>query len=777
MLTQKQKGLLFLILAVAAALRFIGLVPNVLHADEGYIQDIAWDLVRNLINKGDFNPHSFKYGSLMFYLQALSAFPILAITYLLEVANTVISSTFTSQILDFSSFHNEAVRKYVALLVFFGRAQTAIFGVASIYVLYLIGKKLFNFQIGLLSALFLTVSPLHVRDSHYITTDVLSLFAILVAHLCLLYLIDTRKMKWFVLSGLFLGISSTIRYYPVALLVYPFALLFSFSKKKTWFLKTLASFLFIIIGVFLGMPYFFLDPNGPQLFIKDLEKYILPWYSTTLSNFVFSAVASILSSGNTSISNITPLYSLPSSFRPIHASWIFFNGLGPLATIAGLAGIVSTFFTSLRKFTLLIIIPLFTFVYISAYIPSTYERLSIPILPFLAIFAAVFIYHTRLFAKKLWGEKKAQTVFIMVVVLIVLHPLLKSFSANLACSQKSTQNQSHDWVGKNISEQARIGYVTMVSVPPFNFLDWFALEPNQKISLEEATEQGLDHAFINAGRLDYVTYPYFNDFFIPPAKLYENSYYPLVLAEYQSRANLLGKVQKPWMCDSSRIYYYKLPKIIEEGSNEITNVNFNDQKDLESWHIKNYDHTGNATISFNTKNGRAKMGSLEYTQTPYRYTPPRIAYDNIPVKEGEVYTFSAWAKANVNADQTPPTVIARTDFYKTMSSDINGIFRKMAYSFSEKLLLIQEGPTPLFFEKKRQLNSQYTNVDLPGRVVALSPRITLSGENWTRISVTSQAPKDVNFAVMSIQSVSTNGSILYLDDMDILKDKNISIQN
>lgn len=726
--------LLILILVLATLLRFIGLMPNIAHSDEGYVQDISWGLINNIVTHGDFNPHSFKYGTWEYYLQAAVAAPVLGIAYFGEVANTKISSSFASKSLDFNSFFNEAVRKYERILVAFGRGETAFFGVASVFVLYLIGKKLFGEKIGLLSALIFAIAPLHVRDSHYITTDVLFVFFTLLAFLFSVDMIQKKRFRDFILAGFFAGFSLTIRYFPLALLAYPIAILFSFENKKVWFLKVLISVVFIAVGVFIGLPYLFLDPHGPTLLMQDLTKYALPWYSTSISTYAISIVTYLISHGKQAMPEISMLYPRPDSFRFVHIGWILFNAFGLLPTLATLVGVVLMLFKSFKKSLLLLIIPLFNFIYISAFIPATYERLNIPMLPFMAVFAAFFVDMIQ--------EKKGKLIFLTVLVLIILQPLFKSSAASIACSKKTVQYQSVDWMAAHILPSAKIGYVTMVSSPPTNYAKWFALEPGRDTSLEEALKNNLDHSFVNGARLDYISYPFFNKFIVPPAKLYENYYYSLVLSEYDSRAQLLGKLDKPWMCDIQRIYYYKLPEKFKERTKLV-------KGDINNWQIKNVDTTGQATIDLSRK---------KYQQSSYQLVPPRISSENIPITKGKTYTFSVRLRTEKDTDKLKlPLVIARLDYYSNSKSG------KLKNDLNNLVLLIKEGPTPMYFEKKRMQNKDvYFDTDYPGKIVALSPATKVSSI-WQKVSVTAAVPDGVDFAVLSIQPISTEPATIYID--------------
>src|SRR5512135_2436316 len=54
-----------------------------------------------------------------------------------------------------------------------GRLTTALLGVLNVLIIYIVGKKASNPVVALLSALFLSVAFLHVRDSHFAVPDVM----------------------------------------------------------------------------------------------------------------------------------------------------------------------------------------------------------------------------------------------------------------------------------------------------------------------------------------------------------------------------------------------------------------------------------------------------------------------------------------------------------------------------------------------------------------------------------------------------------------------------
>lgn len=736
------KPLIFILL-VASGLRFIGLLPNISHPDEGYVQIISSNLLENIITHADFNPQSFKYGSFIYFAQALFYAPVFLVSYFLQNINVIFSSGFTAKALSFDIFFDEAYRKLGEYLTFAGRFQVAILGVGTVYLTYLIANRLFNKRTALWAAFFIAVSPLHVRDSHYITTDVPFVFFLLIAFLFTIRAFQSKTVKDYLLAGIFIGFSTTVRYFPVGFLLLPLLTFFTFQKTASYFKKVAITVFASIIGVIAGMPFLIFDPNATKQLTSDFEKYILPWYQTSLSNYFFSFLKGDIQD---------PSLLIPQFFKAFHASYIFFLGLTPLVAVISIIGLYLVLKNSFRKFVFLSVIPAFVFIYISFYIPSTYERLNIPILPFLAIFAGVTINHIL---------TKSTNTKVFLVAVIAIIPLIKSTSATIACSQPKVQIQSKDWVDRNIPESAKIGYLTMVSVPPRNYAAWYALEPNVKLSLEEADGEGLDHSFINAGRLDYVTYPFFNNFFVPPYKLYENSYESLILAEYQSASQQLQKIDKPWMCDFSRIYYFKLPEEVIGTVEKSREYLFGKQEEIQQWHIQNVDDTGTAILKYSDESKISNSGSLEYQQTSYSYTPPRIVSEKISVSNSKNFKFDVSARTTEELSQKVK-LITRIDFYDDKSPSI---FSRI----KNNLLLFSEGSTPVFFEKKRESLTVQNDTLLPGRVLRLSPATVLTNQ-WQQISVDAQVPPDIEYVVFSIQPVSTDKSDIYFDNISISSD-------
>ena len=131
-----------IILLFAAGLRVAGIdagLPLIFNGDEVYVVEHAL-----AITPTDLNPHAFFYGSLPFYLLKLVM---------------VVASVFNGSAPGLSDYY------------LLSRLTSAAFGTATVFLVFVFGKRIANTGIGLLSAAIFAFSPLAVQLSHYATVD------------------------------------------------------------------------------------------------------------------------------------------------------------------------------------------------------------------------------------------------------------------------------------------------------------------------------------------------------------------------------------------------------------------------------------------------------------------------------------------------------------------------------------------------------------------------------------------------------------------------------
>ena len=713
--------ILTLIIILASIVRFVGLIPNIAHPDELYIIKASRNLVYNIIQYGNFDPHAYKYGSVIFYLQSLVYLPIiLAGSILLKVGFADPPPKTGAPLIDFIE---EVISTFPRLVYLEGRAITALFGVGSVILVYFIAKKLFNKWVGLGSALFLAVSPFHVRDSHYITTDIPFLFFLLLALLFTIKLIEKSTWKWYLLTGLVIGLSSTIRYFPLALLPYPLALILS-KNEKSKPIKSLLSLLMIPIGVSIGIPFAVFSESSRNQLLFDTQTQ-MQWYGTGITAFVLSAAQSLVSFGKKPLPDTALL--LPVKFTKFYLHLLFFKALNPLLILMSLLGLATGLIKHTKKTLFLMLIPTASFIYTTFYISAVYERLILPLLPFAAILTSLFIYQFHTFLKNLKIRKKY--LLTGAALILAAAPQIKSsLSASISCTTESAEMSMQETLKKKVPKTANIAQVSPVTIPASQKTRVKKeVRPDTEFSIEELQKLNIDHLFINTSIFTRFLYPFKNNFFIPPRELYENAYIPLVLREYESRATLIDMAERYPLCDGERFIYYKLPPVYSESGEPIYKEDFQENISKQ-WELEDFNQNSKSTITHNANDGHTGKGALEYKWLGVYYRGQRLVLkENFTVFPDQVYTLKAWVKSDSKIDPSQRDAFFRLDF----------------------------------FENKEEI-SLY-----PSRNIALTNRIV--GEpKWQQVSVTVKTPIKAKYAQLSFDTLGTReNGVFLLDDIQL----------
>ena len=191
-------GWLAVILAVGFCLRLLGIdfgLPNTnCRPDEGVLVKKALAAAG-----GDLNPGFFHYPSFHIYTLAGLFGACYAAGWIAGIFST--PQDFLLQ------YFIDPSGLYLA-----GRLLGALLGTASVYLAFLAGRQAAGVRAGLMSAAFLSVCFLHVRDSHYLTVDVPAAFYLLLAAVLLLRFLRTGGAGWLAASALFSGIAVSTKY-------------------------------------------------------------------------------------------------------------------------------------------------------------------------------------------------------------------------------------------------------------------------------------------------------------------------------------------------------------------------------------------------------------------------------------------------------------------------------------------------------------------------------------------------------------------------------------
>lgn len=194
-------GLLFVLAYVLRKTGVDGGLPYCWHPDEPKLINKGLEMLQN----GDWNPHWFHYPSLPIYIQAVGA----ALGYLDHVGSADfipladIPTGTAENLVHTVGDPNMWAR---------GRKITALMGSAAVGVTYLAGRRLFGPLAGILAALFLALSPLHITHSAYITVDVPTSLGAAAVLLASAWIYTEGQVKHYLWGAACLGLMIGFKY-------------------------------------------------------------------------------------------------------------------------------------------------------------------------------------------------------------------------------------------------------------------------------------------------------------------------------------------------------------------------------------------------------------------------------------------------------------------------------------------------------------------------------------------------------------------------------------
>lgn len=163
------------------------------------------------------------------------------------------------------------------------RLPSVIFGVLTIYLTYLIGKKLVSRELGLLSALLLSINPLHIYYSQEARMYALAALAVAVNIVLLIRIVKREKVNliFLVLSNFSVLSSDYIAYF-----IFPAQLIFLlFLKKKEIFRKWISALIAALVLDILWLPVFL-----AQLDTGRVASANLPTWKFVVGGFDFKTI-------------------------------------------------------------------------------------------------------------------------------------------------------------------------------------------------------------------------------------------------------------------------------------------------------------------------------------------------------------------------------------------------------------------------------------------------------------------------------------------------------
>ena len=366
---------------------------------------------------GDLNPHFFAYPTLYMYVLTVVLGAVFVVGKLLGVYHS-------SQDFAIAYFVDPSV-VYLA-----ARTATALVGAATVALTYVAGRRFFGQAVGLLGALFLSVSVLHATHSHVALTDVPHTFFVVAALLPLHKVLTRGERRDYVLTGLLIGLGIATKYLAglqIAGLLLAHVLRHRAARTNPW--KDLSGPILGVAatgaGFFVGSPYCLLD------------------YRQFLADMKVQAALSQEGDG---------------------WSWGYFLvrvlpcDLGlPLTVLAGV-GLVLALRARRPAYQLFLLFPIVYFLFVMRY-PKAFARYMIPEDPFLGVLAGYALTELAGWTRRLPEtlQKGALALIAGLTALAVAIPLAANLRwSRLIGHETDPRTQARLWVERTIPADSRV---------------------------------------------------------------------------------------------------------------------------------------------------------------------------------------------------------------------------------------------------------------------------------------------------------------------------------
>lgn len=328
--------------------------------------------------------------------------------------------------------------------LYLGRLTVALIGAANIPLLYLIGKRLWDRRIGLLAAAFLAFNGYHVANCHWMKNDIIATFLLTAAFLFSIRIYSRGRISDYIFAALFSAAAINAKSYTVPILASClFAHLGTLPRLtiRTLFLRLIDKKFIIFVLVFLVIfaatyPLFYLDFN---YIVSNFQKMV----DKTETDAMFGGLGS---------------KARPRTFLEIRwdnvcnfarFSWEMEAGIGGYVLLLGLGGIITAFWTRKKRLLLLVSFPV-TYLIAAVLVASPGVRYQdiIPLIPFFALLAAVFI---RLLFRAVFKKQWLVTGAVLALGMILLIPYLRMvIRMDYGYWERSVRYFATRWVARNI---------------------------------------------------------------------------------------------------------------------------------------------------------------------------------------------------------------------------------------------------------------------------------------------------------------------------------------
>jgi 4-amino-4-deoxy-L-arabinose transferase-like glycosyltransferase len=393
-----------LALLVAALLRFWALSQGIayqLGPDEPEVMERAVRMMKT----GDLNPHFFDYPSLYMYVEAA----VSVVRFMVGAMQGKWAALAHAPTDDF---------------YLWARAMTALLGTATVWVVYRAGLR-WGPQTALLAAVLIAVMPLHVRESHYVLTDVPTTFVVMVTFLLSLRAHERETMRAFALAGAAAGLAGALKYNGILSVAMPLIACALTPRLRGSRLVAAMVIVAAMVAAFLAAaPYTFLDlPNFLNQFARLSSEYRSP-----------SAISE-------------PLWLVYLKHLRIALQWP-----GSLMVVAGFAVCVWKIARDQDRlrWVLALFFPLLYFRFISQQ-NILYARYLLPIVPFLSLLGAAAVVALVVGMRRVGVQIRLRhVVTILLTVVAIAPPAYTAINYDADAAKTWTQGLAYEWIRREL---------------------------------------------------------------------------------------------------------------------------------------------------------------------------------------------------------------------------------------------------------------------------------------------------------------------------------------
>ncbi|AOW11770.1 hypothetical protein LPB72_20010 [Hydrogenophaga crassostreae] len=330
-------------------------------------------------------------------------------------------------------FHTMREFRYYVLndpttLYALARSLFVAIGTCTAWFLYSLTKTVHGRGAALLAGAILAVMPIHVEYSQIVRTDILAtMLAVLAAHQAI-SLMDDHSIKRYIASGALIGAAVATKYPAVLIgtfILTAHILIYSLEWRALWRLGVTGAT--ALLALFICSPYLFIDHAAVK---RDISAEAAGGHLSATGEGFFSNFAWYL-------------------LKPLEDT---FGWWGMGLALIGAATLIRHFRakgTILGVFTLVYLLAISTH-------PLRWTRWIIPVLPFIALFAAVGAFTAATFLAKRFASTPSRLWLGLLSVALCLPMLLQTIEQARFRSAPDTRLQAREWLLANVPRNSRM---------------------------------------------------------------------------------------------------------------------------------------------------------------------------------------------------------------------------------------------------------------------------------------------------------------------------------